>query len=240
MKCLVTSDKHDPELDAVCEEWESRGGKVFRLGKFWIPDPEVSQSQIAIYGSLAFSMVVAQVYGVELVSPDDSTIASLPWKWLKRTIAIRSIADLSETDFPVFMKPVQPKLFLASIFNSKADFDNATRGVDTHSLCLVSEIIPDIQCEARCFIKDGSVLDSSLYEGEEDQALLMEFADLFASEHSHILPRTYVADFGFSPTRGWFVIEFNASWGAGLNGCFAAKVWEAIDLATFDPLSEQT
>jgi hypothetical protein len=33
---------------------------------------------------------------------------------------------------------------------------------------------------------------------------------------------------GFVADRGWAVIEFNAAWGAGLNGCNAAKVLPAI------------
>jgi hypothetical protein len=42
------------------------------------------------------------------------------------------------------------------------------------------------------------------------------------------LPRSVVVDVGFVADRGWAVIEFNAAWGAGLNGCNAAKVLPAI------------
>jgi hypothetical protein len=42
------------------------------------------------------------------------------------------------------------------------------------------------------------------------------------------LPRSVVVDVGFVADRGWAVIEFNAAWGAGLNGCNATKVLPAI------------
>ncbi|WP_394337843.1 hypothetical protein [Chitinophaga silvisoli] len=39
-------------------------------------------------------------------------------------------------------------------------------------------------------------------------------------------------DLGFNEVLGWFVLEFNASWGAGLNGCRAEKVIDCILAAT--------
>ena len=46
------------------------------------------------------------------------------------------------------------------------------------------------------------------------------------------LPKSYVLDIGYNKANGWFIIEFNASWGAGLNGCQAEKVIECIRTAT--------
>ena len=37
-----------------------------------------------------------------------------------------------------------------------------------------------------------------------------------------------MADVGFIADRDWAVVEFNAAWGAGLNGCDAAKILPAI------------
>jgi hypothetical protein len=42
------------------------------------------------------------------------------------------------------------------------------------------------------------------------------------------LPRAVVVDVGLIAGRGWAVIEFNAAWGAGLNGCDPEKVLPAI------------
>lgn len=48
------------------------------------------------------------------------------------------------------------------------------------------------------------------------------------------LPRAMVVDVGFVADRGWAVIEFNAAWGAGLNGCDPEKI-VAVILAASDP-----
>lgn len=45
------------------------------------------------------------------------------------------------------------------------------------------------------------------------------------------LPRTYVLDFGKLNGR-WVVIEANATWGAGLNGCDPTPVVACIAAAT--------
>ncbi len=39
-------------------------------------------------------------------------------------------------------------------------------------------------------------------------------------------------ELGHKEESGWFVIEFNASWGAGLNFCDAQKVIHSIRAAT--------
>jgi len=46
------------------------------------------------------------------------------------------------------------------------------------------------------------------------------------------LPMTVVVDVGFVGGRGWTVIEFNAAWGAGLNGCNPERFLPAIVAAS--------
>ena len=46
------------------------------------------------------------------------------------------------------------------------------------------------------------------------------------------LPKTCVIDVGLIDARGWAVIEANATWGAGLNGCDPARAMLAIAEAT--------
>jgi len=42
-------------------------------------------------------------------------------------------------------------------------------------------------------------------------------------------------DLGFNEKDGWFILEFNSSWGAGLNSCNAQKVIDYIHIATVNP-----
>ena len=80
---------------------------------------------------------------------------------------------------------------------------------------------------------DGIVLDAGVYEGRSEVNGAVEFVR--ALTESMPFPRTVVVDVGFIGGRGWAVIEFNAAWGAGLNGCDAEKVLPAIVSATGAP-----
>jgi len=73
--------------------------------------------------------VVAQIYNVELLSPDDTLVARLEGKWTKRSIQLRQIGQLSAKDFPTFIKPVVPKIYIAGIFQNIEDFKKVTEGL---------------------------------------------------------------------------------------------------------------
>lgn len=143
------------EHEQVFSAWIQNGGQVKRLDKFWIKDEELAKQRISIYGNQAFAFVVAQIYNVELLSPDDTFVTRLEGKWTKRTIQLRQIGQLSAKDFPTFIKPVVPKIFIAGIFQSIEDFRKVTEGLSDTEEILISAIIPDIQAEARCYIMNG-------------------------------------------------------------------------------------
>src|SRR5687768_14038917 len=92
---LLIPQKTDIEYEQVFSAWIKDGGKIIRLGKFWIKDEELAKQRIAIYGNQAFAFVVAQIYNVELLSPDDTLIARLEDQWTKRTIQLKQIGQLS-------------------------------------------------------------------------------------------------------------------------------------------------
>jgi hypothetical protein len=132
----------------------------------------------------------------------------------------------------MFIKPVIPKLFMAGIFQNISDFKNATKDLPDSELTLVSNIIHDITAEARSFIMEGTIRDIALYDGfanlEEAKIFLVEFI----SANLATLPKVVVIDLGFSKKAGWFILELNACWGAGLNNCQAEKVMDCIIGAT--------
>lgn len=229
---LLIPEKTDIEYESVFTTWTKNGGRIKRLGKFWVKDEALAQQRIAIYGNQAFAFVLAQIYEVELLSPDDSLIARLDQQWTKRTIQLKQVGQLSERDFPVFIKPVVPKIFIAGVFQSWADFKQQTVGIEDTEEILTSTIINDIQAEARCYIMDGVVKDIACYEGAADLQEGKQFAAAFAAQHTDQLPRVVVIDIAYSAQVGWFVLEFNACWGAGLNNCNAEKVIDCIIAAT--------
>jgi len=233
---LLIPEKLDIESEQVVAAWTKNGGQVKRLGKFWIKDEELANQPIAIYGNQAFAFVLAQIYNVELLSPDDTFIARLDDSWTKRSVQLKQVGQLVESDFPVFIKPVIPKIFLAGIFQNLADFKKATEGLPDTEELLGSSIISNIQAEARCYIKDGTVMDIAFYEGSADLAAGEKFATDFITHNKNKLPNVVVVDIALSEQTGWFVLEFNACWGAGLNNCKAEKVIDCIIGATVNTI----
>ncbi|WP_143774169.1 ATP-grasp domain-containing protein [Niastella vici] len=229
---LLIPEKADPESDQVAAAWVKHGGGVRRLGKFWVRDEDLAMQKIAIYGNQAFAFVLAQIYNVELVSPDDTLIARLEHKWTKRTVQLKQAGQLTDSHFPLFAKPVVPKIFLAGIFQTLHDFQRATEGLPETEEILISNIIDTIQAEARCYSNDGTVRDIAFYEGSANLQEAEKFVADFITNNKEQLPRVVVIDIAFSEQTGWFVLEFNACWGAGLNSCNAEKVIDCIIGAT--------
>ncbi|NLR66975.1 ATP-grasp domain-containing protein [Chitinophaga varians] len=229
---LLIPEKTDVELDAVAAAWADRGGEVRRLGKYWVRDETIAGRPVAVYGNQAFAFVLAQLYGAELLSPDDTLITRLGVRWSRRTISLREAGALRETDFPIFVKPVIPKMFRPGIFNTLADFREATGTLPPEEAVMMSSVVSPIIAEARCFVLNGQVKDIALYEGEADLFAGEAFVNAFLQHHAGDLPAAVVVDIACSPQTGWFVLEFNASWGAGLNSCDAALVVDCITAAT--------
>jgi len=231
---LLIPEKTDIEFEQVFETWTKKGGIIKRLGKYWIRDEELAKQRIAIYGNQTFSLVLAQVYNVELISPDDVLIAKLESKWTKRKIELKQIGQITQEDFPVFVKPVIPKLFIAGIFQTLTEFKQVTAGLQDSEQVLVSSIVGNIQAEARSFIIDGTVKDIALYEGSGDLTTGKIFLNNFIDNSKKQLPSVVVVDLAYSNDLGWFVLEFNACWGAGLNNCKAENVIDCIVGATIN------
>ena len=231
---LLIPEKTDIEFEQVFKIWTDNGGEIRRLGKYWIKDESLNGQKIAIYGNQTFSLVLAQIYNVELISPDDKHIAKLDLIWIKRKIEIKTISDITENIFPIFIKPVIPKSFIASVFSTLKEFEEATKGLEKTEELLTSTIVNDITAEARGYLKNGVVKDIALYEGNADIKEGELFLREFAEKNLELLPKVVVTDIAYSEKLGWFVLEFNACWGAGLNNCNAEKVIDCIVDATIN------
>lgn len=231
---LLIPEKTDPEFEQVFTAWANSGGQIKRLGKYWIKDEELAKQKIAIYGNQAFALVLAQIYNVELLSPDDTLIVRLEREWTKREIQARRLNELTDSDFPIFIKPVTPKMFLAGVFKTYEDFKQATNGLQETEEILTATIITDIHAEARSFVKGGIVKDIAFYEGSADLEAGRKFVSDFINSNKNKLPDVVVIDIAYSEQTGWFILEFNACWGAGLNGCKAENVIDCIIGATIN------
>jgi hypothetical protein len=227
---LLIQDKLDVERDLIAEVWTNCGGKVIRVGKFW-EKPNIGSERITIYGNHTFALVLSQVVDVELLQINDEIISSLDFKWIKRKINILKISDIDETFFPTFIKPVNPKIFKSKIYDNYDCFLNEVEGIDINEKIIQSDII-SINSEARAFVLNNKILDLAIYEGESDLMSATNFLNNFLKNPNVELPKSFVVDLGYNDKDGWFIIEFNSSWGSGLNSCNPNKIIQAIREAT--------
>lgn len=223
---LLIPDKPDEERDAIARAWDQRGGTIQRIGKFWIR-PDTGNARVSIYGNDSFALVLAQLLGIQLLMPKDEVIAELPQRYVKRKIEIVSAGERRNIAYPKFIKPVQPKLFKSGGYTSAEELSEQLQGVKDTELLLCSEII-SVETEVRAFILDNTVKDLAYYEGSGELDQPMKFIEEFLANNTFHLPKTFVIDIGCNGNSGWFIIEFNSSWGAGLNGCNAKKVLDCI------------
>ena len=225
---LLISDKPDAECDSLADVWEQHGGEVLRLGRFWDP-PALDVTRVRVYGSTSFVLVLQEKLGFKLCTPADDLILSLPPEALKRRIQKQRLQEAEHFRYPLFVKPVVPKLFAAHVYANLVELRRECNGLDSDTTVFTSNVVSFV-AEARTFILDGEVLDCAFYEGDgnvlEAAAVATQLAGCL------ILPRALVLDIGLIKDEGWAVIEVNAAWGAGLNGCQAECIWPCVAAAS--------
>ncbi len=225
---LVLPEKADSERDQVAQAWIAHGGSAEKLGRFWEP-PAYDPRTVRLYGNDTFCLVLAQKLGLTLLSPADDLLLQLPQHMVKRKLQRVPLSAAADIPYPYFVKPLVPKQFKAAVYSSAAELLAQCQGLDAEAMLLTSDIIT-LQSEVRAFVHQAQVLDAAVYEGEAHLPDAMAFLASVAAEPA--LPRSCVVDVGYAQGLGWVVIEANAAWGAGLNGCDADKVLAAIEGAT--------
>lgn len=226
--CLLLPDKPDPERDRVAEAWRGGWGEVLPLGRFWDP-PALDASRVRLYGPDTFCLVLAQKLDLALPSPPDGALAALPRELTLREIVLLPLSDAGSLPFPRFVKSAAPKLFPARVYASRGELDVQTRGLPPETPLLASEVVRFVS-EIRCFVLDGVPVSISAYEGAADLAEANTFARRVARES--LWPEAFVLDIGGIEGGGLAVVEANAAWGSGLNGCDAEAVCACIARAT--------
>lgn len=221
---LLIPDKPDSERDGLAEVFAQGGGTAHRIGRFWDP-PIFAPATVRVYGPDTFCLVLQQKLGFSLCSPDDDLLLRVPPEFISRELHRRTLGEVLAGPFPVFVKPMMPKQFRGAVYHSVDGIREECRGLAPDTAVFVAEPVRFVS-EVRSFVLDGAVVDAAVYEGTADIADAVSFiSKLIASLD---LPRAVVIDVGFIAERGWALIEFNGAWGAGLNGCKAAKAMPAI------------
>lgn len=229
-RLLLIPTKLDQERDELADAWVKLGGSVMKVDKFWVR-PDIGTKDIAFYGNETFCLVLSQVLERTLVIVKDDIIADLDKVWTKRQLEIKTINECLSSSFPKFIKSVVPKAIKAKVYQNSQDLKTAAGQYDPAEKVIQSDII-DIKAEVRVFVLDKTISDLAFYEGQGNIEDAKRFGLEFLNNCRILLPKTFVMDLGFNEIDGWFVIEFNSAWGAGLNGCNPNKIIDCIISAT--------
>ncbi|MEI6409681.1 MAG: hypothetical protein WCR52_09885 [Bacteroidota bacterium] len=110
---LIIPDKTDEERDVLADKWAEQYSAVLRIGKFWIK-PDTQGKKVALYGNDSFCLFWAQILDLEMISPKDEMITALQQYYVKRYIYLKDLAEIEALAYPIFIKPVVPKILCFS------------------------------------------------------------------------------------------------------------------------------
>ena len=227
-KVLLIPEKKDIERTAVAQVWEENEGRVISIGRFWEP-PSLDPSTVCLYGNDTFCLILADLLGLHLISPPDDLLLHIDEKWLGRSIRQCNLNKADELSFPIFIKSLIPKVFRARVYKSIEELHTESVGLNAETSVMASDIVEFI-AEVRAFVVNNQISTYALYEGEGNLETAYTFLLDFVEHNS--LPKTCVIDVGCLASGKWVLIEANATWGAGLNGCDPVKAAQCIAKAT--------
>lgn len=227
---LLMPAKGDAERSAVAQAWVEHGGEVRFLGKYWEKSEELNNRLLKVYGNDIFARLLADLYGMYLISPVEEDICNLE-RWTGRIIKVCLVKEMQGLNFPLFVKSLIPKQFVSKVYLSFNELISES-GVTEQERVLYSCPIEAILAEARAFVLNRQILDLAVYEGSEDALLARMFLEKFLADAKVDLPEAIVLDLAYTKEKQWFLMEWNAAWGAGLNGCKAYDVMPCIAQAS--------
>lgn len=149
--------------------------------------------------------------------------------FIRRKITREKLSVIANTPekWPVFIKPVEDKLFVGTTIRNPGDLVGCgEQGRDRDVYC--SEVV-DFVAEWRCFVRYGQILDVRQYSGSWKKNLNADIVE--AAVHSYTdAPAGYALDFGLTSERNTIVVEVNDGYALGcygLNSISYAKLLSA-------------
>ncbi|MGW2209650.1 ATP-grasp domain-containing protein [Streptomyces sp. NPDC001781] len=188
------------------------------------------------YGGPAFGARVADGLEIALLEPSDDWLATLPYAYTGRRIAMSTLHEARRLSRPAFVKPPREKSFPAAVHSTGAGLP---AGPDEP--VLISDVVT-WAAEFRLYVLDGEVRTGSQYttfgrldarplEGHRDEAAVRAFAGDLLATCGEGLPSAVVVDVGLlnTPEDGaaWAVVEANMAW---FSNCYAADPGRALDV----------
>ena len=132
--------------------------------------------------------------------------------------------DFTNTQKPIFVKPVRGKMFDGRLIESLKDFIGIGSRENFDVWCSTPK---NIVAESRCFVRYNQIMDNRQYKGDPFKVVSEQFAkDCLETFESK--PDAFAMDFGVTDTGEEVLIEVNDSYSLGAYGLFPTNYAKMI------------
>jgi hypothetical protein len=218
----------------IAEKWHVERVHNWRV-------PQVTPSDVAVYGEPLFAHHVAQTLGLSLLEPAVDWLPRLAAQWRGREVRLMNLAEARNVHERAFIKPAEEKCFEARVYSDGSELP--APGPLPEALPVLVQEVVEWTLEFRCFVLDGRVVTASPYwrdgrlaqsedeswrASDSEMQAAIEFCEKLLQVPRLFVPEAVVIDVGTIRDRGWAVIECNAAWGSGIYGCDSIEVLRVL------------
>jgi len=139
-------------------------------------------------------------------------------EFLGRNIELGKIGDVRRRIAPIFVKPVEHKLFTGFVYNGDIDSRRRIVTLDDDVNVWLCEPL-NILSEYRSFILDSEVLDCRRYKGDYGVAPSRHIVEAAVSRMKNA-PRAYCLDWGVTDKGDTILVEQNEGYAMGHYGLY--------------------
>ena len=136
--------------------------------------------------------------------------------------------EVRESTDPVFVKPMEHKLFTGFVFDGCAGARMRLATHESSTQVWVSDVV-EFVAEYRVFVLDGEILDARRYTGRWDVALPFRSEIERAVREYAGAPRAYALDFGVTGDGAQLLVEANDGFALGNYGLSSIPYAKMID-----------
>lgn len=239
MPTLILTPRQTEDTQTLWKAAARLGWRTERLGAWRIPDHLRDLDEPVLYAEALFAPEFASQLGLDLLSPPDDWLVTLPMEYKSRDIRLTTLGEARLLDHLMFVKPPNDKSFPAKAYTG----DSLPEGYDDGVPVLVSDLV-EWDAEFRCFILDRKLQTCSVYsrKGElqresgfassaEELEAVSAFVSTVVADPRVSLPSATVLDVGTLADGRWACVEQNAAWGAGIYGCDPVRVLPVVRAA---------
>lgn len=251
MPTLVLSRRYSEDSNALWSAAQSAGWSVQRLLGYEAPEGLAAREPV-LYSETLLADAVSASLGLAMLEPDAAWLPSLPARYLRRAVTLRTLGEVRALAERRFVKPIDEKLFPARVYEPGERVEPAGAFAEDTPVLSAEPVrfgleVRAFVCEREvralsAYVRDGALAqraDGSWPLAREEETQARAFLAELLGDEGVALPPAVVVDVGVALGRGWCVVEANPAWASGLCGCAPSAVLPVLRRASA-PLASLT